>query len=339
MTKKICISGYYGFNNFGDETILKILVSNLKSYINDAQITVFSSNPNQTSSELSVNSVYSFDIKSVVKSIIQTDCLISGGGSLLQDSTSIKSLIYYLFVIIIAQIFRKKTIIFAQGIGPINNKFLLKLTLLLIKRASFVSVRDNKSYDLLKKSGIEAHLFPDPVWNLPIPNIRKMKRLIVQLREHKFLTDSFLRELAQSVSECYKETEIVILSLQNKLDLDVCNRFKAILLEKNHNLNVKVIENTSNDDVISNILSSNELIAMRYHACLIGVKAGVKVLPLSYDIKVEELAKEFSMEYIDLSDNTNISDKIKEFKTSNISLKLEEITAKQFDFKLMTEKI
>ena len=41
MTKKYCISGYYGFDNFGDETILKILVENLKKF--DSQITVFSS--------------------------------------------------------------------------------------------------------------------------------------------------------------------------------------------------------------------------------------------------------------------------------------------------------
>ena len=38
MTKKICISGYYGFNNFGDETILKILINNLKSFDNNIDI-------------------------------------------------------------------------------------------------------------------------------------------------------------------------------------------------------------------------------------------------------------------------------------------------------------
>ena len=54
MTKKYCISGYYGFDNFGDETILKILVENLKKI--DSEITVFSSNPLKTSKDLKVNS-------------------------------------------------------------------------------------------------------------------------------------------------------------------------------------------------------------------------------------------------------------------------------------------
>ena len=61
MAKKICISGYYGFDNFGDETILKVLIDNLKQFKEKPQITVFSSNPAKTSTELEVNSVKSFN--------------------------------------------------------------------------------------------------------------------------------------------------------------------------------------------------------------------------------------------------------------------------------------
>lgn len=42
MTKKICISGYYGFDNFGDETILNVLTENLKQFSCNPEITVFS---------------------------------------------------------------------------------------------------------------------------------------------------------------------------------------------------------------------------------------------------------------------------------------------------------
>ena len=57
MTKKICISGYYGFDNFGDELILKVLIENIKSFSFPTKTTVFSSNPIKTSKELGVNSV------------------------------------------------------------------------------------------------------------------------------------------------------------------------------------------------------------------------------------------------------------------------------------------
>ena len=121
MTRKFCISGYYGFDNFGDETILKVLTEQLKKFEKSSEITVFSSNPLKTEELYNVKSVYSFDLLSVVKELLRCNYLISGGGSLLQDVTSNKSLIYYLGVIAVALFFRKKVIIFAQGIGPINN--------------------------------------------------------------------------------------------------------------------------------------------------------------------------------------------------------------------------
>lgn len=67
MDKKIkaAISGYYGFDNFGDEAILSSLVSELKK--NDIDITVFSKNPPKTSENLGVMSVGTFDIKKYLR--------------------------------------------------------------------------------------------------------------------------------------------------------------------------------------------------------------------------------------------------------------------------------
>ena len=300
MTKKYCISGYYGFDNFGDETILKILVENLKKFESD--ITVLSSNPIKTSEKLNVNSVKSFDLKGVIKSLKQADCLISGGGSLLQDVTSRKSLIYYLGVIFLAQLFKKKTIIFAQGIGPINDKFLQKITKFLLKKADYISVRDEKSLALLNSWGINANLCSDPVWNIELNEVEKTEKIGIQLRDFSLLNDEFLVNLAENINKNYSEKEILILSLQNKLDLDVCNKFNDILKGINSKINCKVVENTSNDEVINTIAALNTLIGMRYHACMIGVKAQVNVLPINYDIKVENLAKMFDLNCLSLSD-------------------------------------
>ena len=94
-TRYIAISGYYGFENFGDEAILSVLAKELKS--RGHNVTVFSKNPRFTSAKLGVNSVYTFSLKSIINTLKNCDVLISGGGSLLQDATSLKSLFYYLF--------------------------------------------------------------------------------------------------------------------------------------------------------------------------------------------------------------------------------------------------
>lgn len=339
MTKNICISGYYGFDNFGDETILKILVENIKKYSSDCSITVFSSNPNKTSEELGVNSVYSFDLKGIFKSISKCNCVISGGGSLLQDVTSKKSLLYYMFILFLAQLFGKKTMIFSQGIGPIRNSLLFKFAICILKKAKYVTVRDYKSFDLLKNNGVAAILCNDPVWNLKLNDVQKTEKVGIQLREYSCLTSSKIDKIAQLVNKYYSQKEINIFSFQNTFDMKICKEFEQKLLAINPSINVKVIENTSNNKIIEDILSLDILIAMRFHACLVGLKAGVKVLPLSYDIKVETLAKEFEIEYIDLFSSNSIEDIFDKFVNQEIKDNSAKINAKVFDFKSMIEQL
>ncbi len=331
MTKKICISGYYGFDNFGDETILKVLTENLKK-LNDTEITVFSSNPAKTADEYNVKAVQTFNLKGIICALKDTDYLISGGGSLLQDATSIKSLLYYLFVITTAKFFKKKIIIFAQGIGPINNPFLRFLTMQILKNADNITVRDNNSLKLLEKYKIKAQKCNDPVWNLELERNTVKNTICIQLRSFEGINEDFLTKLADNINKYYQNKEIMILSLQNKLDLEVCNRFKTILSDKNPSVNAFVIENTSNNKVINDIMKAEEIIAMRYHACLIAIKAGIKLLPVSYDIKVENLAKEFNLEYIDIKDCNDINSKFENFANTNISYDLDKIKSLNFDF-------
>lgn len=339
MTKKICISGYYGFDNFGDEVILKTLVENIKKYLSDCSITVFSSNPVKTTAHLGVQSVYTFNVFAVLFNIIKSDCLISGGGSLLQDTTSKNSLLYYLFVLSVAKLFRKKTIIFAQGIGPIKSRILEKITAKIIKKAEYITVRDKNSIEWLKKWEIEGNLCNDPVWGFDTKDSQKTDNIGIQLRQYNGLTEDILSKLAANISKCYSGCEIKILSLQNSMDLKICYEFKQLLLALNRSLKVKVVENISNEKIIEEISSLKELIAMRYHACLIGIKSGIKVLPLSYDSKVANLAKEFDLEYIDLN-LKNIDEEIfLKFINKDIIYPTEKINSMSFDFETMLSHI
>ena len=134
MTKYL-ISGYIGFDNFGDEAIASVLVSNLKK--NGAEkITVLSSNPEKTARLYDVNSEHFLKF---FKPILETDVLISGGGSLLQDITSLKSLLYYLAIILFAQAMNKRVIIFAQGFTPFRTKIGEFFTKFVLKRCSKIS--------------------------------------------------------------------------------------------------------------------------------------------------------------------------------------------------------
>ncbi len=318
MTKKICISGYYGFDNFGDEVILQILIENLKKFKCKPSITVFSSNPQKTSDLYSVKSVNSFKLNEVLREIRNCNCLISGGGSLLQDTTSIKSLVYYLGIIFLALLFGKKIIIFAQGIGPVQNKLMALLTFYLLKKTDYITVRDEKSLKLLNDKGINAEICNDPVWNLNIVQKEKTSVIGIQLRGWHSLNEDTLYILANNINKFYADKEIKIYSFQNSLDLETCHKFNDILININPDIKSTVIENISNSMIIDEISSLKEIIAMRYHACLIAIKAGVKVLPLSYDIKVENIAGKFNLDFLEVNKPYEFENKIKKFSCKKI---------------------
>lgn len=294
---KYVVSGYIGFDNFGDEAIAYVLTNNLKSE-GAEKITVISSNPEKTASLFGVNSCGMLEF---LPAIFDTDILISGGGSLLQDVTSIKSLIYYLGVIYTALILHKKVRIHAQGIGPINSKIGRFLTKFALKRADKITVRDKKSQELLKSWGIESELVKDPIFNLELPNKQQKGIVGVQLRDFKGVNDEFLKKLADEVQKNFSDKKIEVLSLQDSIDLKVCTRFSEILKAKGLE-NVTVLSKLSINDVLETISNLEYLIAMRFHANVVGIKSGVKTLAINYDPKVEKLAKEYKLPIINLND-------------------------------------
>ena len=101
--KKIVVSGYFGFDNSGDDAILKAMVEDFKKLNRDIEIRALSKNPEKTRRVYGINAVDRFSLKELVKALRDADLLLSGGGSLLQDITSTRSIIYYLSVIIIAK--------------------------------------------------------------------------------------------------------------------------------------------------------------------------------------------------------------------------------------------
>lgn len=295
MTKKVVISGYYGFGNFGDELILSVLVQHLKSM--GIETVVLSSNPRKTSMEHFVNSINTFSFNQVSGLLKQSDILVSGGGSLLQDVTSVKSLLYYLWVIFTALRHRKDVIIFAQGIGPINNKFAALITKFLLKRCRYISVRDEKSQQLLENWGIKANLLCDPAYSLNIQPTHNTGIVGVQLRDFSTMNDTLLKKLARQIVKDFSDKKIRIFALQKNIDNAICKRFENMLKNINPDIKTEFID----EDIAYKLIEVEYLIAMRFHALIVALKAGIRCTGINYDIKVENLAKSANIPLISMN--------------------------------------
>ena len=335
--KNIAVSGYYGFENFGDEAILKVIVSELKA--RDYGVTVFSKNPENTKNKLEVNSVYTFSLSGIFKTLKNSDILISGGGSLLQDVTSLKSLFYYLFVIGAALFLKNEVIIFAQGIGPINNPIGRLLTKTLLKKCKYITVRDEKSLFRLRGWNLKPELVSDPVWSLPVGNWMPEGRVGVQLRSWKNLSRSYLSKLAKSVVSNFSDKDIYIYSFQDALDLEICRNFEAELKLLKPDINTQILNGLSIDETIESFSHLDFLIGMRYHACLLALKYGIPTLALSYDEKVEKIAKRFDLPCSFLLDEENFEDLFVSLKELNPDKIKENARKCLFNFDNIVEKI
>lgn len=174
--QKIIISGYYGFRNSGDEAVLQSILLALQKYAKTAGIqvepVVLSIDPERTAAAYGVQAVHRMRLGEVRRAISESAGLISGGGSLLQDVTSSKTIPYYLAIIKMAQWMGKPTFIYAQGIGPVNRKLFHPLIKSVFRKCSYVSVRDDQSRQLLQTMGLsqaDIEVVPDPVMGLTLP--------------------------------------------------------------------------------------------------------------------------------------------------------------------------
>lgn len=168
MPNKIVISGYYGCGNIGDEAVLAGMLETFRRVGLEADITVLSAAPEDTAARNpGIRSIHRFALPAVLRALRQSDLVISGGGSLLQDVTSRRSLTFYLFILRAGRALRKKTMVYAQGIGPLIRPASRRAVGAVLNRTDLITVRDADSVTLLKTLGVRrppVHLAADPAF-------------------------------------------------------------------------------------------------------------------------------------------------------------------------------
>lgn len=337
---KVLISGYYGFNNIGDDSILRAVLSSLDEKLDDIDVTVLSSNPESTEKKFGVKAVTRKRFATIVNNVRKCDLLISGGGSLLQDATSKKSILYYLAIMWIAFFFRKKVFIYSQGIGPIYSKFNRWLTAKTLRKADGIVVRDAASKELLAEIGVpfeDVVVTADPVIRMnPVP-LDSGKSILVKegferngkgpvvgfaIRERK-LSSEFISELCISMQSLISkyDAQIVLIPFFHAEDLKVLEE-----IENRMGDNVSSIKNKYlTDEMLSIIGNMDILVGVRLHSLIYAAIMDIPMIAISYDPKVNSFMHSLDMKamsalsdfrhdfFIDEFENTmNKKDEIRE---------------------------
>ncbi|MDD2189402.1 MAG: polysaccharide pyruvyl transferase CsaB [Eubacteriales bacterium] len=307
---RILISGYYGFNNIGDESILSAVVDNLREKLEDIEITVLSQRPDNTAQKYGVYSVNRKSVKDIINAVRKCDLLISGGGSLLQDVTSKRSILYYLIIMWMALFFRKKVFIYSQGIGPILSKINRRLTALTLKKAHGIVVRDEASRELLIEMGVKAdHII---VTADPVLRIKKVDPAIGReiLMREGFIPDSdritvgfairekktksnFVDELCISMRRLIKEyhAQIVLIPFHYSEDMAVIEEIEKRLEKDVCCIKHKYLTN----EMLSIIGNMDVLVGVRLHSLIHAAIMDVPMIAISYDPKINSFMHSIDM--------------------------------------------
>lgn len=302
------LCGYYGKGNGGDEALLATLLQMLPSHVIPL---VLSGNPEQTRTRYGVEACDRLAPKAILQALFQSDALIWGGGSLMQDATSAASPLYYGGLMALAQRLGLKTIAWAQGIGPLQRPLTLRLARITFAGCHAVSVRDRGSANLLSNWQISCALAPDPVWALDVKLVPGLwdlpaPRVAVSLRSHPLLTATRLACLTQALIDFQIATQtcILLVPFQQSQDLAIAQSIQSQLPGANQ---IFCLEDPR---TLKGLFRGVEMaIAMRYHGLIMAAAEGCRCFALSYDPKVSQLMAELAMpgwELAQMPDDPNL---------------------------------
>ena len=298
------ISGYYGFDNCGDEAVLMAIIHCLKQLKPDIRIVVLSGNPKKTRKLYDVKAVNRWNPLKVALELLSCRLMLSGGGSLLQDVTSAKSPRYYLAIINLATILRKRVMIYCQGIGPLTIEKNRRKTSKAVNRCHLITVRDMRSEELLRELGVtcDIRVTCDPVLALT-PEYVSSSEIVEDLRKMGIPdnAEEKRRPLLMVTIRSWRDDRHIS-PVSAFLDMQLKRGWNVLLVPAQYTSDIdplkKVAESmTVQPFILDKCLTAREFFAltvhsdmvfsMRLHGLVCAFAAGIPMLGLSYDPKVE----------------------------------------------------
>lgn len=303
------LSGYYGYANAGDEAVLAAMLAALGTRIANATFTVTSGDPSYTQSVHGttipgrLNAVPRQHPRALLHAIRACDVFISGGGSLLQDATSVRNVVYYTSLMRMARLARKPVMVYAQGVGPLSQSLSQKLARIAMQRASTVTVRDPDSRSLLQRIGVrrEIEVTADPVWALDcglqiaecgLPE-RRQAVWCVSLRrwlnvereaEHSVALFKGVCEAARAAG-----ARLRFLAMQPAGDGQLIEEHFARYADPAQDEVIKT-DRLRPRQIMTEAGRCDVMLAMRLHALIFAAAQGLPCVAINYDPKVASLA-------------------------------------------------
>ena len=300
------LCGYYGEHNIGDDALLQALLAQLPPGCDPC---ITAADQDLVQQRFGVRSCDRRSLKSVLQALALSDGVVFGGGSLLQDSTSFRSLLYYAALITAARLQRKPVLLWGQGLGPLRRRRSRALVRCVLPLVSAASWRDAASAELASALGRPRQPADgwgcDPVWSLEPQHWGGRHGPIVLCWRPTALLQSHHWGLLLNALDglaARSQREVLWLPFHQGQDVTLLNQLRKQglvperLLARSRQLQVSTPE-----QAMAVFSGAGLVLAMRLHALILGALSGAPVAALSYDPKVAAAAAALPCEQLDLA--------------------------------------
>jgi len=281
--KTVIIAGYYGFGNLGDEAIRGSLCAALNEQENLRPIWLVSQ-PQDT------NEVNRTRPLAIFAGLRRSAALILGGGGLLQNKTSTRSLLYYLSLILLARSLRRPVFLLGQGIGPINGRFAQAMTRFVLSKGRYIGCRDRGSLDFVQSLGLDGMLdgdlfFLTPPWEDPLEEHQKYEARIVLSLKDTGKTKRFIALLKEIHAR--RNVSFVFLTFFPAED-----RSLAESIVRQLDFPCRIVLPMSVKEASTELARADLLISSRLHPLEFALRTETPMLAITKDPKIERFVKE-----------------------------------------------
>ncbi|MBQ3216506.1 MAG: polysaccharide pyruvyl transferase CsaB [Oscillospiraceae bacterium] len=296
----VVICGAYGKGNCGDNAILDAIVEQFHQLDPDLPLTALSRSPKETRICTGINAVYTFNVWKIARLMRRSKLYISGGGTLMQDATSTRSLLYYLFSIHQAARNGCRVMLYGCGIGPVSRPRNQKRTAKTLNRyADIISVRDGYSIDFLEKIQVhrpEIYLNADPALLIDPPDTGELHNYLhasglEEGKQYMLLAvrpwpgfEEKISAFAAAAQYAYSHHGLIPLlyAMEPKRD----NAAVTAVSKHLSCPHLCLSAGSSGEEVIALIRRMSLVVSMRLHALIFAAGQGVSMVGVVYDPKV-----------------------------------------------------
>ena len=296
----VLICGAYGMRNAGDEAVLDAILAEMRSIDPDMPITVLSRNPAETRAQHGVEALHTFDLPGFLRAMRRCELYVNGGGSLIQDVTSSRSLWYYLYTLSAAKKRGCKVMMYGCGVGPVNRPANRRRAGRVIDRnVDAITLREKSSLNVLRSLGVtkpEIAVAAEPALSLeraPDETLDAMFRdygmekdghyFCICVRRWRGMREKLpvFAAAADYAWEKYGMTP-VLLSVNRQQDDDSARQLRELSKAPC----VVVTDTMRAEGVIGFLSRMDAVLAMRLHPLIFSASQSVPLIGVSYDPKV-----------------------------------------------------